>query len=83
MKKIIYGYSLIFNIYERGAVMKTKISKKNVFLFIGMTLLFCALSSYIVEEKEKVYVEPAPVVEEVEVEHVHRHHHHDVEVEIK
>ena len=56
---------------------------KNFLMLIGASFLFCSLSSYVVEEKEKVYVAPAPVVEEVNVHHYHRHYHPELEFEVR
>ena len=51
---------------------------KKLVALIGTSILLASLSSYIVEEREKVYVEPAPIVEEkVEVVHPYHHHHED------
>jgi hypothetical protein len=64
---------------------------KKLVALIGTSILLASLSSYIVEQKEKVYVEPAPVVvekkvyvepapiveERIEVIHPYHHHHHD------
>lgn len=64
---------------------------KKLFAIIGTSILLASLSGYIVEQKEKIYVEQAPVVvekqvyteptpvveERIEVVHPYHHHHHD------
>ena len=67
---------------------------KSFYISAAMCLLICSLSSYVVEEREKVYVDRSPVVvapvvtEEVDVDHIHHHHHHyyyhpELEVEVR
>ena len=55
-----------------------EICMKKLVTLVGTSILLASLSSYIVEKKETIYVEPAPVVEEkIEVIHPYHHHHHD------